>query len=128
MLKVSGIRNLPWKATAGFFFVFQSGHPWESTNYEIYRPLVGTSTSDTNRYAEPAGSRRGPNHYQLDFNYTQDVRLTDKIKAQLVANVFNVFNKQTPYNFQPSVHSSVFAQPGSYFDPRRLEIDARIRF
>jgi hypothetical protein len=81
MLKVSGIRNLPWKATAGFFFVFQSGHPWESTNYEIYRPLVGTSTSDTNRYAEPAGSRRGPNHYQLDFNYTQDVRLTDKIKG-----------------------------------------------
>ena len=128
MLKVSGIRNLPWKGTAGFFFVFQSGHPWESTNYEIYRPLVGTSTSDTNRYAEPAGSRRAPNHYQLDFNYTQDVRLTEKIKAQLVANVFNVFNKQTPYNFQPSVHSSVFAQPGSYFDPRRLEIDARIRF
>ena len=128
MLKVSGIRNLPWKGTAGFFFVFQSGHPWESTNYEIYRPLVGTSTSDTNRYAEPAGSRRAPNHYQLDFNYTQDLRLTAKIKAQLVANVFNVFNKQTPYNFQPSVHSSVFAQPGSYFDSRRLEIDARIRF
>lgn len=128
MLKISGIRNLPWKASAGAFFVFQSGHPWEATNYEIYKPLVGTSTSDTNRYAEPAGSRRAPNHYQLDFNYTQDVRLTDRIKAQLVANVFNVFNKQTPYNFQPSVHSSVFGQPGSYFDPRRLEIDARIRF
>ena len=128
MLKVSGIRNLNWNATAGFFFVFQSGSPWESTNYEIYRPLVGTSTSDTNRYAEPAGSRRAPSHYQLDFNYTQDVKLTDRIKAQLVANVFNVFNKQTPYNYQPSVHSSVFAQPGSYFDPRRLEIDARIRF
>jgi hypothetical protein len=128
MLKFSGVRNLHWKATAGFFFVFQSGSPWESTNFEIYRPLVGTSTSDTNRYGEPAGSRRTESHYQLDFNYSQDIRLTERLKLQLVGNVFNIFNKQTPYNFQPSVHSSVFAQPASFYDPRRLEIDARIRF
>ena len=128
MLKFSGIRYLHWKASAGFFFVAQSGIPWESTNYEIYKPLVGTSTSDTNRYAEPAGSRRTPTHYQLDFNYSQDIKMTDRFKLQLVANAFNVFNKQTPYNFQPSVHSSVFSQPASYFDPRRLEVDARIRF
>lgn len=126
--KVSGIRNLHWKATAGFFFVFQSGSPWESTNYELYRPLVGTSTSDTNRYGEPAGSRRTDSHYQLDFNYSQDIKLTERLKVQLIANVFNVFNKQTPYNFQPSVHSSVFGQPASYFDPRRLELTARLRF
>ena len=128
MLKVSGIRYLHWKASAGFFFVAQSGSPWESTNYEIYRPAVGTSTSDTNRYGEPAGSRRTPSHYQLDLNYSQDIKMTDRIKLQLVANLFNVFNKQTPYNFQPSVHSSVFNQPASFFDPRRLEVDARIRF
>ncbi|HQZ18567.1 MAG TPA: TonB-dependent receptor, partial [Vicinamibacteria bacterium] len=126
--KVSGIRNLHWKATAGFFFVFQSGTPWEAMNYEIYRPLVGTSTSDTNRYAEPAGSRRTDSHYQLDFNYSQDIKMTERLKLQLVANVFNVFNKQTPYNYQPSVHSSVFGQPASYFDPRRLELTARLRF
>ena len=127
-LKVSGIRNLHWKATAGFFFVFQSGSPWESTNYEIYRPLTGTSTSDTNRYGEPAGSRRTDSHYQLDLNYSQDIRMTERLKIQLIANAFNIFNKQTPYNFQPSVHSSTFAQPQSYFDPRRLELTARLRF
>ena len=126
--KFSGIRYLHWKASAGFFFVFQSGSPWESTNYEIYRPLVGTSTSDTNRYAEPAGTRRTDSHYQLDFNYSQDIKMTERLKLQLIANVFNVFNKQTPYNYQPSVHSSVFAQPASYFDPRRLELTARLRF
>jgi hypothetical protein len=127
LLKASGYRSLPWKATAGAFFVFQSGEPWEAMSYEPYRALT-TSTSDTNRYAEPAGSRRGPNHYQLDFNYSQDIRMTDRFKLQLVANLFNVFNKQTPRFFQPSVHSSVFGQPQSYYDPRRLEVDARIRF
>ena len=126
--KLSGIRNLHWKATTGFFFVFQSGTPWEAMNYEIYRPLVGTSTSDTNRYAEPAGTRRTDSHYQLDLNYSQDIKMTERLKLQLIANLFNVFNKQTPYNYQPSVHSSVFGQPASYFDPRRLELTARLRF
>jgi hypothetical protein len=126
--KLSGVRYLPWKATAGFFFVYQSGGPWESTNYEIYKPLTGTSTSDTNRYGEPAGSRRTDAHYQLDLNYSQDIKLTERLKVQILANAFNVFNRQTPYNYQPSVHSSVFNQPASFYDPRRLELAARIRF
>ena len=128
LLKISGVRYLHWKASAGFFFLYQSGSPWESTNYELYRPLTGTNTSDTNRYGEPAGSRRTDSHYQLDFNYSQDVKITERLKFQVVGNVFNVFNKQTPYNFQPSVHSSLYAQPASFYDPRRLELDLRLRF
>ncbi len=128
LFKLFAVRNLSWNASAGFFFVFQSGQPWESTNYEIYRPLTGSSTSDTNRYAEPAGSRRADSHYQLDFKYTQDIKLTERLKLQLVGNLFNVFDKQTGYNFQPSVHSSSYAQAQRFFDPRRLEVDARIRF
>lgn len=127
LLKVSAIRYLHWKASAGIFFVFQNGQPWEATNYELYRAFT-TSTSDTNRYGEPAGSRRGPNHYQLDFNYSQDVKVSERFKLQLVGNLFNVFNKQTGYNFQPSVHSSLFGQPLSYYDPRRVELEARVRF
>ena len=141
MLKVSGFRSLKWNAQVGAFFVFQSGQPWESMSYEPYRALT-TSTSDSNRYAEPAGSRRTDSHYQLDLNYTQNINLTSRFKMQLVANLFNVFDKQTGYNIQPSVHvpvttttttdgksvTSGFGIPRSYYDPRRIEIDARIRF
>jgi len=141
MLKVSGFRSLKWNARAGAFFVFQSGQPWESWSYEPYRTLT-TNTSDTNRYGEPAGSRRTDSHYQLDFNYTQDIKLSGRFKLQLVANLFNVFDKQTGYNIQPSVHvpvtttpaangksvTSGFGIPRNYFDPRRIELDARIRF
>ena len=141
MLKVSGYRSLNWNARVGAFFVAQSGQPWESWSYEPYRALT-TSTSDTNRYAEKAGSRRTDSHYQLDFNYTQNIPLKNKVKAELVANLFNLFDKQTGYNIQPSVHvpvtttttadgksvTSGFGIPRSYFDPRRLEVDLRIRF
>ena len=119
----------PWKASVGAFAIYQSGQPWEEHNYRFYPVSIrGTSTSDTNRYGEPAGSRRTDSHYQLDLNYSQDISLTERLKLQLVANAFNIFNKQTPYNFQPSIHLSTFGQPASYYDPRRLELTARVRF
>jgi len=127
LLKVYGFRSLPWKATAGAFAVFQSGQPWEAQSFEPYISLT-TSTSDSNRNAEPAGSRRTDSHWQLDLNYTQNIRLRDRISLQIVGDLFNVFDNQTGYNIQPSVHNSAFGEPRSYFDPRRLQIAARLQF
>ena len=87
-----------------------------------------TNTSDTNRYAEPAGSRRSPTHKQLDLNYTQDVPLGSRLRLQIAADLFNVFNVQTGYNYQPSVHTSTYGLPRNYFDPRVLQVVARLRF
>ena len=87
-----------------------------------------TSTSDANRYAEPAGSRRSPAHWQLDLNYTQNVRVGPRMTLQIASDVFNVFDKQTGYSFQPAVHNSEFGKPRSYFDPRRFQLAARLRF
>jgi hypothetical protein len=128
MLKLYGYYVLGWNATIGAFAVAQSGQPWEAWNYELFVPLVGTSTSDTNRYAEPAGSRLSPSHYQLDLNYTQNVRLSDRFTFQLAADLFNVFDKQTGYNFEPSVHDSDFGTARNFYDPRRLQIAARFQF
>jgi hypothetical protein len=96
-------------------------------SYEPYIALT-TNTSDTNRYAEPAGSRVTASHWQIDLNYTQNFRLAPHLNLQIASDLFNVFDRQTGYNPQPSVHSSVFGQPRSYFDPRRLQIAARLQF
>ena len=106
LFKVSGIRYLHWKASAGFFFVFQSGSPWESTNYEIYKPLVGSSTSDTNRYGEPAGSRRTDSHYQLDLNYSQDIKIDRTPEAAAGGERVQPLQQADALQLQPSVHSS----------------------
>ncbi|MEO8191682.1 MAG: TonB-dependent receptor [Acidobacteriota bacterium] len=127
LLKLYGARQLPWNASTGFFFVFQSGQPWEIQSYEPYRSLT-TSTSDSDRFAEQAGSRRTSSHWQLDLNYTQSINLTSLFTFQVVADVFNVFDQQTGYNIDPAFHSSTFAQPRNYFNPRRLQLAARFLF
>ncbi|HXW06000.1 MAG TPA: carboxypeptidase regulatory-like domain-containing protein [Vicinamibacterales bacterium] len=127
MLKLYGYYLLRWNATAGAFLVAQSGQPWEAWSYEPYASLT-TSTSDTSRFAEPAGARRGDPHWQLDLNYTQNFRLADRLTLQIAADLFNVNNRQTGYNYQPSVHDSTFDTPRDYYDPRRFQLAARLRF
>jgi hypothetical protein len=73
-------------------------------------------------------SRRSDGHWQLDLNYTQNFRLADRLNLQIAADLFNVNNRQTGYNFQPSVHDSLFNTARDFFDPRRFQLAARLRF
>lgn len=127
MLKLYGYYALPWQATVGAYAFAQSGQPWEIWSFEPYIDLT-TSTSDTSRYAEPAGSRRSDSHAQLDLNYTQSFRLGGRYQLQLIGDLFNVFDSQTGYDIEPREHSSGFMLPRSFYDPRRLQIAARIQF
>ena len=87
-------------------------------NYELYIRCVDTSTSDTNRYAEPAGSQAQPSHAQLDLNYMQNFRLGGRLNLQLDADLFNVFDNQTGYNYEPRcIPARRTATPRNYYDP-----------
>ncbi|HEY7475531.1 MAG TPA: hypothetical protein VH679_11000, partial [Vicinamibacterales bacterium] len=122
-----GFRALPWNGSAGAYFVAQSGQPWEMQSYEPYIALT-TNTNDSNRNAEPAGSRRTDAHWQLDLNYTQTVRLKQRYAAQVVLDLFNVANKQTGYNFEPKFHTAGFGTARNFFDPRRFQVAFRLLF
>jgi hypothetical protein len=127
LLKIYGYRRFPWNGSVGVYGVVQSGQPWEMWSFEPYRTLT-TSTVETNRYAEPAGSRRSPTHAQLDLNYTQNFKVGRRYNFQVLADVFNVFDKQTGYSFEPRKANSLFGQPRLYFDPRRFQIAGRFQF
>ncbi|HVE73394.1 MAG TPA: carboxypeptidase regulatory-like domain-containing protein [Thermoanaerobaculia bacterium] len=100
--KITSTYALPWRATVGAFALYQSGQPYQLETALAYRSLT-TSTSDTNRYAEPAGRRRSPSHHQLDLKYTQDVFTFKGATLQLIGDVFNVLDKQTGYNYETRV-------------------------
>ena len=102
MVKLYGNYYLPWNASAGAFFVFQSGQPYQLESVLPYRALTG-SASDTDRYAEPAGSRRTPSQTDLDLDYTQNFRLMRGFNLQLAFDIFNVLNRQTGYNYEERV-------------------------
>ena len=126
-LKLLGSYALPWHAQAGAFLIAQSGQPWEEWSYEPYRNLT-SNTSDTIRYAEPAGSRRTSPHWQVDLKYTQDIPISGRYRLQIVGDLYNVMDAQTGYNIQPGAHSAGFGAPRSWYDPRRFEVAARFHF
>jgi hypothetical protein len=127
MLKLYGYYVLPWQATAGAYAFAQSGQPWEIWSFEPYIDLT-TSTSDTSRYAEPAGSRRSDSHAQLDLNYTQTFRFGGRYQFELIGDLFNVFDTQTGYDIDPREHSATFQQPRQFYDPRRFQLAVRVQF
>ena len=127
LLKVYGYRVLPWDATFGLYAVFQSGQPWETWSVEPYRAFT-SSSSDTSRYAEPAGSRRTDSHFQVDLNYTQNFRFGKRYNLQLVGDFFNIFDSQTGYDIEPRRSFSNYGEPRRYYDPRRFQLAARFQF
>ena len=126
-LKLYGFRELPWNARVGAYGVLQSGEPWEAWDSNVYRALTG-STSDTIRYAEPAGSRTSPSHWQVDLNYTQNFAVFGNSNLQLRADIFNVFDRQTGYDFRSRVNSAGFGTPFRFINPRRVQLAVKYQF
>jgi hypothetical protein len=111
----------------GTFIVAQSGQPWEKWDYTLYSAFT-TSTNETIKYAEPAGSRRAPSHAQMDLKYIQNLPFATRYNAQLDVDMFNITNSQTGYNIEPRSHAAGFGSPQSFFDPRRIQVAFRFIF
>jgi hypothetical protein len=98
VVKLRGTYFMPWNASVGAFGVFQSGQPYQLESALPYLQFNG-GASETNKYAEPAGARVSPSHYNIDLNYTQNFALVKGLNLQLAFDVFNVTDKQTGYNY-----------------------------
>jgi hypothetical protein len=127
MFKVYGSYQFDWNGSAGAFFVYQSGQPWEAWDVEVYRHLTGSS-SDTSRYGEPAGTRTTPTHWQLDLNYTHNFAIFGDQNIQLRFDAFNVFDKQTGYNIRNKVNSAGFGEPRDFYNPQRFQVAVKYQF
>ena len=85
-------------------------------------------SSSTIRYAEPAGSRREPSHWQLDLSYSQNFEVIEGYDLQFRADIFNLFDKQTGYDFNPYASSDNFGKPTRLYNPRRLQLTFKMEF
>ncbi len=126
-LKMFGYYNFKWDGSVGIFAIAQSGQPWEAWDVEVYRHLTGSS-SDTSRFAEPAGSNTTSDHYQVDLNYTHHFKFAGRYDLELRGDVFNLFDKQTGYNIQNKRNSANFGTARSFFDPRRFQVALKFEF
>lgn len=124
LFKAFGTLDLPWRATTGVFGVYQSGQPWEAWDAVAYG--LPSYFSSTIRYAERAGSRRSPSHWQVDLSYDQDVGFPGRARVRLRVDLFNLFDRQTGFNMNPYVRDPNFAAPRNRFDSRRLQVTFRM--
>ncbi|NVK57012.1 MAG: carboxypeptidase regulatory-like domain-containing protein, partial [Alteromonadaceae bacterium] len=122
-LKVISTYTADWDGVFGAYFVFQSGEAWTAWDGTPYGYSSGTS-----RYAEPAGSRRGASHWQVDLSYTQNWEFMEGYTARFRADVFNAFDKQTGYNYNPFLTSDQFGQARSFYNPRRVQLAVGVKF
>ncbi|AFU98714.1 TonB-dependent receptor [Simiduia agarivorans] len=128
IFKAYGYYTTDWKANIGAYLVFQSGQPWEKWSGAYYGLPDNSYYYTTNAYAEDAGSRRSPSHWQLDLNYTQNFAVYEGVTLKFRADLFNVFDRQTGYNYDPYDYSETFGQARSYFSPRRLQLSFGVDF
>lgn len=127
VLKLYGYYQFEGSGRAGAYIVSQSGQPWETWDRFVYSSQTGSS-SDTIRFAEPAGSHTSDWHWQLDLNYTHDFAIGDAHNIQLRADIFNVFDNQTGYNIHRDVNDSGYGLPDSFIKPRRIQLAVKYQF
>lgn len=123
VFKAYGYYTTDWEANVGAYFVYQSGDVWETWDGEVYG-----YASDTIRYSEPAGSRRERSHWQMDLNYTQNFTVFDNYTVKFRADLFNVFDRQTGYNYNPYVDADTYGKARSLINARRLQLSVNIGF
>ena len=137
ILKIYGSYDFDWNGSAGAYLVWQSGQPWTrwqdtpwADEIAAYRAASGrgASTHDFMRFAEPAGSRTSPSHWQLDLNYTHNLNVFGDQNIQLRVDLFNVSDNQTGYAYQPRVDRAGFGEPREWFNPRRFQLAVKYQF
>jgi len=127
-IKLFGYYNLPWNATTGAFMAYQDGQPWEAWDYRAISAKYSGSTSDTSRFAEPAGTNRTDGHFQVDLNYTQNFNIGSRYVIKLRADLFNLLDSQEGFNIEPRRGNARFSEPRNWFDPRRLQLGVGFEF
>ena len=131
-VKLYGSYSFPWNGKFGVFAVYQTGQHWQACSFKPYQALItatgSTSTSDTARYAESAGSRVNPTHFQMDLSYTQTFWQRKNMGLSATLDLFNIFNKQTATAYNPSVNSTTFGVPQTFMAPRRIQYGVRFWF
>jgi hypothetical protein len=126
--KVFASYEFPTNTTAGVYFRYQSGRPWEARGFD---PANGVALL----YLEPAGSRRLESWTNVDLQITQKIPLRP---VEIIAGVRigNVFNEQPALSVDQVKFSDLdntvlnpnFGKPTAYAAPRRFTLVAGVTF
>ena len=152
-LRANGIVNLPWQMTVAGSFFYGTGNYYNATS--TMRPYSKPGTNRLNigppivipeamldRWEGPAvietgatwprNALRGTPLKKVDLRFTKRVTIAGGMRAEVLAEVFNVFNWKNYGDFTTLITSPRFGQPvsssGNAYVPRQGQFGVRLDF
>lgn len=123
MAKFGGAYFAPFGIVLGTNVIWEQGSPWE----RHIRASLNQGSRSIN--AEPAGSRRFPNHLYFDLKLEKSFKIYDRYKATISFDVVNLFNMDTNLEWVSTLADSPsWMVPTSIVLPRRAIVGLRIEF
>jgi outer membrane receptor protein involved in Fe transport len=123
-LAMNAIFDLPLGFQLSGIFYYRSATPYtayEGTDVNL-DGLLDDYVGDENR-----NSRRGFDQSYLNARLSKYVNI-DRLRLQLFAEMFNVFNKNNFTNIEDDIRSAIFGMPLSAGDPRLIQFGVRLDF
>jgi hypothetical protein len=138
----SAVLRLPYRLTLAPIFDYGSGQPW---NHRLGYDYNGDGKTSDRPSGVPRFSENGPNYAAVNLRATYAASLTTKVKADLIVEFFNLFNREnldvnSLQNGEflsgptlanpalPAVLNPRFRQYTSTLPPFETQIGVRMRF
>jgi Carboxypeptidase regulatory-like domain len=152
-LRSNGIVRLPWQFSIAASYLYGSGAHFNSTSST--RPYSKPGTNRLNigapitipaavldRWEGPAviatgttwprNALRGFPLHKVDMRVTKAITLVNSVNIELLAEVFNVFNRKNYGSYNTTLTSASFGQPvsssGNAYVPRQGQLGVRVNF
>ena len=135
-VKCVGTYFLPWGFSVTGDLRWLSGLTWTAylAGWEAY-PYTLRPFGYLDLYLEPRGSRIGPASWYLNLNITKSISLVGRMKLDLIADIFNLFNSSYGVGvyIDPSGVYSVskknnFGMPNQLISPINVRLGGRLYF
>ena len=123
-VKINGYVDLPLDFTLGFVGFWSSPFVYSAT--EVHEP-----PSYGLDYTEPRGSREANDNYRLDLELRRGFNFGDRLRFELIATAFNVFDQEQITAVCGSATGCAdvdFGLATSYRQPRSFEAGIRFEF
>lgn len=122
-LTISGIVDLPLGFQLAGLFSYNSATPWNA----IYAYDKNLDSLAGDYVDEHRNSRRSFAYSNLNLRISKYITIK-RFRFQVLAEAYNVFNKANFYGIWPYSGTAQFGTPIAAFQPRQIQLGARIDF
>ena len=128
IFQINGLVELPWQIQVSGIFRAQSGFHFSRQSFTEDPDGNGAFTGID--LAPGRNAFTAPSFVNLDMRFAKRINITERVKVQVLFELFNVFNRQNPAAVErlPNIMGQPFGQPTQVLPGREGQFGFRIEF